>query len=128
MPFDDLAPTGVTAATELGFCLRDRGCFDWDGAPLDPGALGPGDDRYATDGTYLSEALDSEVPNCRWHRIRLDADVPGRHGVQVAVATSDGSPEGHEPASERLVRGRAGVADVTISAAARPLRATSASA
>ena len=27
---------GVTAATALGFCLEQRGCFDWDGGALDP--------------------------------------------------------------------------------------------
>jgi phage tail-like protein len=113
-PFADLAATGVTAATELGFCLRERGCFDWDGAPLDAGALGPGDDRYATAGTYLSEPLDSGVPSCRWHRVRLDADVPGGTMVQVAVATSALADADPDPGD--WFEAGPGVADVTISA------------
>ena len=114
-PFDELAPTGVTAATELGFCLGDRGCFDWDGEPLDPGALGPDDDRYATAGTYLSEPLDSGVPGCRWHRVRLDADVPAGTTVQVAVAT--GARADTDPDPSDWFEAGADVTDVTISAA-----------
>jgi phage tail-like protein len=87
---EKLAPTGVTRATERGFCVQQRGCFDWDGADLDPADLGPGGDRYATQGQYLSEALDSGIPNCRWHRVRIDADVPGSTTLQISIATTDG--------------------------------------
>ena len=113
-PFYDLAPTGVTVATKLGFCLGDRGCFDWDGAPLDSGALGPGDDRYATAGTYLSEPLDSGVPSCRWHRVRLDADIHSGTTVQVAVATS-ALPDS-DPDPSDWFEADPDVADITISA------------
>jgi phage tail-like protein len=85
-----LPETGVTAATELGFCLAGRGCFDWDGAPLDPGALGSGPARYELLGQFLSAPLDSGIGGCRWHRLRLDADVPATTTVQIAVATTDG--------------------------------------
>jgi phage tail-like protein len=93
---DELAPTGITVVTELGFCLEGRGCFDWHGEQLDPSALGPGESRYATRGQYLSEPLDSGVPACRWHRVRLDADVPAGTTLEVAFATTDG-PVDHRP-------------------------------
>jgi len=91
---DELEPTGVTAATRLGFCLDGRGCFDWNGAPTDPASFGAGDDRFETQGQYLSEPLDSGMPGCRWHRVRLELDLPEGTAVQVAVATTDGPPEG----------------------------------
>jgi phage tail-like protein len=128
---DELAPTGITVATELGFCLRDRGCFDWHGAALDPADLGPGDARYATQGQYLSEPLDSGIPSCRWHRLRLDADLPAGVTLQVAVATTDGpaqdraeqrSPAGPwsafppgDPHPDDWFEAAAGVTDVTLS-------------
>ena len=111
-PFDELAPTGVTVVTELGFCLGDRGCFDWDGEPLDPGALGPGEDRYATAGTYRSEPLDSGIPGCRWHRVRLDADLPAGTSVQVAVATT--ALAGAEPDPSDWFEVGADVTDSTV--------------
>jgi phage tail-like protein len=92
--YGELAPTGVAAATEHGFCVQRRGCFDWHGAALDPDALGSSGDRFATHGQYLSEPLDSGIPNCRWHRIRIDADVPASTTLQIAVATTDGPAEG----------------------------------
>jgi phage tail-like protein len=92
--YEQLAATGVTAATEHGFCVEQRGCFDWDGAALDPAALGPACDRYATRGQYLSEPLDSGIPGCRWHRVRIDADVPRSTTLQIAVATTDGPAAG----------------------------------
>jgi phage tail-like protein len=129
---EELAPTGVTAATGPGFCLRGRGCFDWHGAPLDQGALGRGDARYEARGQYLSEALDSGIPACRWHRVRLDADLPQGATLQVAVATTDGPAEGRaeqvspagpwsafpagDPHPDDWFEAGAGVTDVTISA------------
>jgi phage tail-like protein len=88
--YEQLAPTAITMATERGFCVQRRGCFGWDGAALDRADLGPGEDRYATRGQYLSEPLDSGIPNCRWHRVRIDADVPSSTTLQIAVATTDG--------------------------------------
>ena len=48
-------------------------------------------------GQLLTEPLDSGLPGCRWHRLRVDAEVPAGTSVAVAVATTDGSPVGHEP-------------------------------
>jgi phage tail-like protein len=91
---DELAATGITIATDLGFCLQDRGCFDWHGAWLDPRAVGPGDARFATEGQYLSDPLDSGIPACRWHRVRIDADLPDGVAMAIAIATTDGPAKG----------------------------------
>ncbi|MGO4362950.1 phage tail protein [Terrabacter sp. RAF57] len=52
---------------------------------------------YETTGQLLTEPLDSGIPGCRWHRLRVDAEVPAGTSVAVAVATTDGDPDGHEP-------------------------------
>jgi phage tail-like protein len=131
---DQLAATGVIAATEHGFCVEHRGCFDWDGAALDPDDLGPGDDSHATQGQYLSEPLDSGIPSCRWHRVRIDADIPPSTTLQIAIATTDGPTVGRvaqlasegpwngfpagDPHPDDWFEARAGVVDVTIRAPA----------
>jgi phage tail-like protein len=92
-----LRETGVTAATERGFCLAGRGCFDWDGEPLDAAAIGSAGARYETLGQYLSEPLDSGIGGCRWHRVRIDADVPETTTVRIAVATTDGPIDDRAP-------------------------------
>ena len=92
-----LPETGVTAATEYGFCLAGRGCFGWDGEPLDPAAIGSDGAHYEMLGQYLSGPLDSGIGGCRWHRVRLDADVPETTTVRIAVATTDGPVEERAP-------------------------------
>lgn len=102
---DDLAaavdPTSLTVATDQGFCLVEPGpdgdqvtsCFSWDAEPLD--SLPTGTATLQTAGQLLTMAIDSGQPRCRWHRVRVDADVPARTSVLVAVATSeDPTPPG----------------------------------
>ncbi len=73
-PPDPPVPAGATVGAD-GFCLEGRGCFDWRGRRAS--ATGPQTGAvYQTRGQYLSLALDSGIPGCRWHRVRLDADVP----------------------------------------------------
>lgn len=93
----ELGPTGVSAATALGFCLEDRGCFAWNGTALDAGALGSGEAIYGTAGQYLSAPLDSGIPGCRWHRVRVDSDVPAGTALELAVATTDGPVDARPP-------------------------------
>jgi phage tail-like protein len=62
--------------------------FDREGervTSVDPAApLGPR--AYRTEGTWISEALDSEIYHCQWHRLELDlAALPA--GTQVVVST-----------------------------------------
>lgn len=90
-----LGPTGASRADHRGFCLDtchpDGGlterCFDPSGAPL-PAGLPPAEPpRRAQTGTLTTQALDSGLPRCRWHRVRVEADVPPRTSVGVRVAT-----------------------------------------
>jgi phage tail-like protein len=131
---DELAGSGVVLATDAGFCVASRGCFDWDGLVVGQNELGPGDDRFAVRGQYLSEPLDSGIPSCRWHRVRIDADVPASTTLQVAIATTDGPTAGRvaqlaaegpwdgmpagDPHPDDWFEARTGVVDVTIRAPA----------
>jgi phage tail-like protein len=45
----------------------------------------------------LTTAIDSGQPRCRWHRVRVDADIPAGTSVLVAVATSEEpTPDGRK--------------------------------
>jgi phage tail-like protein len=87
--------TSLSVATGQGFCLTEAGpdgdlvtaCFDWDGQPV--GRISPSTDTRQKAGQLLTTAIDSGQPRCRWHRVRVDADVPAGTSVTVAVATSD---------------------------------------
>jgi phage tail-like protein len=50
-------------------------------------------------GQFLSDVLDSGIPGCAWHRIRVDADVPPGTTVEIAFATTDGPTAGRTPVS-----------------------------
>ena len=96
---DDLAAavdrTSLTAATDQGFCLTEPGpdgdpvtrCLSWDAEPLD--SLSAGAATLQTTGQLLTRTIDSGQPRCRWHRVRVDADVPPGTSVLVAVSTSE---------------------------------------
>ncbi len=68
--------------------------WDWAGRQL-TGALGGtgagqlAPDRFARQGQFLTLAIDSGVERCRWHRVRIDADVPPRTAIEIAIATND---------------------------------------
>lgn len=90
--------TGVAAAGAAGFCLDDsagdapphRSCYSWYGRPLAEGAVGqPAPPRYVARGQLLSGPIDSGKPGCRWHRVRIDADLPQATTLALAVATAD---------------------------------------
>jgi len=36
-----------------------------------------------------SAPIDSGIPRCAWHRVRIDLELPGRTGVEIALATLD---------------------------------------
>lgn len=90
-------PTGITAASSVGFCLAESGadglagvtCYAWaDCAQLPavtPGAPPVRERR----GQLLTTVIDSGIPRCRWHRVRVDADVPFGTALEVAVATME---------------------------------------
>ncbi|MFE2216586.1 phage tail protein [Streptomyces canus] len=104
---DDLAaeadPSTLTIVSEAGFCLREHDatgseagrCFGWDGLPAQVEVRPP--PRY-TEARLLAGPVDSGVPRCRWHRVRVRADVPPGCSVTVTVATVD-APDDPPPLS-----------------------------
>jgi phage tail-like protein len=44
---------------------------------------------YLEEGTFYSEALDSEEYRCKWHKILLDADIPLGTSVTVQTYTAE---------------------------------------
>jgi phage tail-like protein len=103
---------GATSGPD-GFCLPARRCFDWDGRPAAVADPDPAP-SVVTSGEYLSLPLDSGIPGCRWHRLRLDADVPAGTTLRVAVATTDGSPVDHRPHAEDWFETVPGATDVLL--------------
>jgi phage tail-like protein len=49
------------------------------------------DGSYTRDGRYSPDSLDSGLPDCRWHRIVIDADIPRNSYLEMKVHTSDNS-------------------------------------
>ena len=93
--------TGLTAAEDgMGFCLSQSGsegapverCFSWYGRPVNPGDIPrPAPLQRQTQGQLLTQAIDSGIPRCRWHRVRITADVPLHATLTIAVSTSEQS-------------------------------------
>lgn len=92
------ASTGIVAVSDRGFCLEEssesglpvRCCYSWQGRCLDPGEIQPlPPPQRERAGQLLTVAIDSGMPRCRWHRVRVDADVPKGTAVAVAVASSE---------------------------------------
>jgi phage tail-like protein len=89
--------TGLTAVTANGFCVArsqaagdGRCCWSRDGEPLDPaGTATSSGPTYALRGQLLTAPIDSGVPRCIWHRVRIDADIPPGTTVSVAIATAE---------------------------------------
>jgi len=105
--------TELAAATQDGFCRERTGpdgvayreCWSWFGRCLEPSAIEPPAlPALEKQGQLLSLPLDSGVPRCRWHRVRIDADVPPGCSLELAVATSEEeapAPQG-SPAADPL--------------------------
>lgn len=62
----------------------ERGLFDPQGNPVSRCAT-PAAPGYVAAGIYYSEALDSELYRCQWHRVILRGDIP--EGARVIVST-----------------------------------------
>lgn len=89
-----LPPSSLVAADEDGFCLREQGpdgetstCYDWTGQPREEPASGAG--PFVTAGEFTTGLIDSGISRCRWHRVRVSADVPAGTAVSVSVVVSE---------------------------------------
>ena len=98
---NDFPPTGLTGESEHGFCLQETDpegvavtkCFSWDGCPISPTCVPPPPlPPLKTSGSITSGWLDSGIPRCRWHRVRVDADVPRGTGIEISYVTTDFDP------------------------------------
>jgi phage tail-like protein len=104
----DFDATTLVAATADGFALRDGSTgptcwFDGYGRPTPAQPPAPAIAR-ATQGQLLTLPIDSGRPRCRWHRVRIEADVPAGSTLSVAVATSETA----DPAAQGDAAGEAG--------------------
>lgn len=66
----------------VGLDVTRRGWLKGTALPL---LARPSGVTYPRSGTFTSEALDSDIFDCAWHRLVLDADVP--EGALLAVRT-----------------------------------------
>ncbi|SEF19829.1 phage tail protein, P2 protein I family [Amycolatopsis pretoriensis] len=89
-----LPPSSLSSADEDGFCLREKGpdgdvtsCYDWAGEPRDEPVAASGE--FVTEGKFTTHRIDSGISRCRWHRVRVEADVPAGTAVSVAVVVSE---------------------------------------
>jgi len=64
--------------------IQERGLFDSLGN-LVIRCAAPVSLTYLTEGVYFSEALDSELYRCQWHRVILRGDIPA--GARTVVST-----------------------------------------
>ncbi|EOD58695.1 phage tail protein, partial [Amycolatopsis vancoresmycina] len=90
-------PSTLVAADDDGFCLREQdcdggvtSCYDWHGEPQ-PARPVPGG-PFVTAGTLTTGLVDSGISRCRWHRVRVEAEVPAGTAVAVRLVVSE---DGH---------------------------------
>jgi phage tail-like protein len=93
--------TGLTSSSKVGFCLQETGpdgvpvtlCCSWDGCPIPESSVPPPPAAgWQTNGSITSGWIDSGIPRCRWHRIRVDAVVPRGTAVEVRYVATDFNP------------------------------------
>jgi phage tail-like protein len=80
-----------------GFCLTRndtdgspvRCCYDRAGNPRASPDIAAALPLYRTQGDLVTAAIDSGIPRCIWHRVRIDADLPVGTSVSVDVASAD---------------------------------------
>ena len=64
-------------------------CFDACGEPSTTPIPSPPRPPRQLKGQLLVVGLDSGLPRCRWHRVRIDADVPSGTKLLAQVATAE---------------------------------------
>ena len=66
-----------------------RGVFDLAGRPAAAPPPAPAGPVYEKEGTYLSEALDSALYKCQWHRVVLGGRLPAGARLRVSTYTAE---------------------------------------
>jgi phage tail-like protein len=89
--------SGVSAAGSDWFCLTALGksglpetrCYDRCGRPLEHPPAVERAPRYVKQGQLLTGPISSGQSRCRWHRVRIDAEVPSGTHCWAEVGTSE---------------------------------------
>jgi phage tail-like protein len=91
-------PTDIAASGDGVVCLdipRGGGeprriCIDRCGRPANPPPpSGPALQREGSITTGVHSPLDSGIPRCSWHRVRIELDLPPRTGVTASLASAE---------------------------------------
>jgi phage tail-like protein len=90
----EVPPSALVAAGDDGFCLQEEdcdgdvtSCYDWHGKPQ-PAHPVPGG-PFVTAGTLTTTLIDSGISRCRWHRVRVEAELPAGTAVAVQLVVSE---------------------------------------
>ncbi len=93
-----LPALGLAAVSDDGFCITrasadgsvKRCCYSRFGRTLPPDSIEtqvvP---LYKQTGHLLTGAIDSGLPRCVWHRVRLDADIPSGASISLEIASAE---------------------------------------
>lgn len=88
LPFTVDAAGNLHLAPLCESAKETTGVFDLNGEPLTnvPPENGP---AYAREGTFLTEALDSDLFRCQWHRVVIGGRVPAGASLRVETFTAE---------------------------------------
>ena len=75
-------------AEQVPGTLPERGVFDRYGDPVKTRSA-PAPPTYEKTGTYTSQALDSQLYRCQWHRIILGGSIPSGASILVSTHTAE---------------------------------------
>ncbi|MFN7931264.1 MAG: phage tail protein [Blastocatellia bacterium] len=84
----DASTDGCAFWARCAKSLTATGVFDAQGNPL-VNAPPPTAPTYFTSGTFISQALDSELYRCQWHRVLLRGALPTGASVTVETYTAE---------------------------------------
>lgn len=113
---DNFRRNALTVVTAKGFCIEELSkggttrtqCFTCNGEASSREAIAglPAAAGVRRRGELVTHAIDSALPRCRWHRVRVDAHVPPDTSFQIEIATNDedGPIEGARSIEENTIR------------------------
>ena len=84
------AQTDVQGSTKTASPAPEPGVFDLHGNPVGPSIIpAAAAPIYEKNGSYYSQALDSELYRCQWHRIVLRGRIPAGAGITALTYTAE---------------------------------------